>query len=86
MRRCLICSDTTVEILLDITQAVKPMRGHCQRIADKKPPKRVPDAPCPHLGRIGKFHEIEPRWSAMTAQISWQIEPNAGACPTANIM
>jgi hypothetical protein len=38
------------------------------------------------LGRIGKFHEIEPRWSAMTAQISWQIEPNAGAWPTANIM
>jgi hypothetical protein len=86
MRRCIIFSYTPVEILLFVTLALKPMRGLCQRIADKKPPKRVPDASFPHLGRIGKFHEIEPRWSAMTAQISWQIEPNAGAWPTANIM
>jgi hypothetical protein len=79
MRRGLIFSDTPIEILPDVTQAVKPMRGHCQCIADKKPPKRVPHARFPHFGRIGRFHEIELRYAAMPHRFFWQIESGTGA-------
>ena len=38
MRWCLVSTNTAIEILSDVSQAIKPMGRHCQRIANEKSP------------------------------------------------
>ena len=56
-RRALSTRSRPSEILSIVSQAVKPMGGHRQRITYEQPPRRIPDAPPARLV-ICSIHEL----------------------------